>query len=202
MRNKAIIIVVAVLIVALASVAVVYFMNQNKSDGSAVNPEQNIGGEESSNKIATEDFSVTLPAGWKKTISEVEGVLAMATDPNEVLNDAAARAVSFKSYLAITADALAGKSMDEYMASIKGELQKNIPGVILSNENALTINGRPTRALEAEMTQQGISFKVLLVAIQGDEGGVWVLSYNTVKSSWDRYRDAFAESVKSFVLKK
>jgi len=63
------------------------------------------------------------------------------------------------------------------------------------------INERSARAFEAEMVQQEIDFKVLVVAIQEDENNVWVISCNTLKSKWDDYREMFAESVKSFTLK-
>ena len=158
--------------------------------------------EQSQNKIATDDFSITLPEGWSKTIDTIPGVVAMAANPNEKISDDAAQKINFKSYLAISSDALSGKTLPEYTQLVKEELETAIPNPIFSNENALTINNKPARAFEMEMTQLGVNFKVLLVAIQESEDSVWFLSYNTVKNSWENYKESFSESVRSFILKK
>jgi hypothetical protein len=172
--------------------------NQNKS---SVTPVEN-DVITSKNQLVTDDFSMELPPGWEKIISTVEEVSAMATNPDEVINDVAAQKNNFKSYLAVSTDTISGQTVGEYMQLIKTELQKIAPGVIFSNENDLTINEKSARAVEIEMTQQGIDFKILMVVIRGNGDDVWALSYNTVKSSWDGYIESFADSARSFTLKK
>jgi hypothetical protein len=154
------------------------------------------------NKLATDDFSMDLPAGWKGVPNTMAGVAAMAANLNEVINDPAAQKINFKSYLSVSTEPIAGLTMQEYMQAIKAEIQKSVPGAAFANENDLTINEQPARAIEINMAQQGADFKILMVAIQGNKDDVWVLSYNTVKSSWDGYLESFAASAKSFVLKK
>jgi type II secretory pathway pseudopilin PulG len=153
------------------------------------------------NQLVTDDFSMELPDGWKKVVSAAAEVSAMATNLNEIINDAAAQEINFKSYLAVSLDTISGQTMEKYMQSIKAELQKTNPGVVFANENDLIINEKSARAVEVEMTQRGIDFKILIVAVRGNGDDVWVLSYNTVKSSWDGYAEAFADSARSFVLK-
>lgn len=207
MQKNKIILILALIIVVLAVSAGVYMsgrektsLNQEESSAESQTGTNNIIA--GNNQLVTDDFSMDLPAGWSKTIDTVEGVSAMAANPDEIINDPAAQKINFKSYLAVSFDTMMGQTMEEYMQSVKDELQKSVPGVIFANESNVTINGRPARAIEAEMTQQGTNFKVLIVAVQGNGDDVWVLSYNTVKSSWDGYTEAFAASAKSFVLKK
>ncbi|MFA5355376.1 MAG: hypothetical protein WC302_01395 [Candidatus Paceibacterota bacterium] len=220
---KKIVLISVILIIVLAILAGFYIFNKNKL--SVVPPEdipQNDEPSEASdqnelladnqtemddaakerNKLVTDDFSMDLPVGWSKTQNTMAEVTAMAANMNEDIGDAAAQAINFKSYLAVSSDLLQGKTMDEYMSSVKSELQTAVPGIIFTNENSLTINGKPTRAIEAEMTQQGVNFKVLIVVVQSDDAEVWVMSYNTVKSSWDEYKEDFSESARSFVIKK
>lgn len=153
-------------------------------------------------QLVTDDFSMELPTGWSKTIDTMTGVSAMATNPDEIINDAAAQKINFKSYLAVSSDTLNEKTIKEYMQSVKDEIQMLVPDAIFANENVLTINERPARAMEAEMMQQGINFKVLMVTVQGNGNDVWIMSYNTTKNSWDGYKEDFSDSAKSFTLKK
>ncbi|MDD5606797.1 MAG: hypothetical protein PHN37_02980 [Candidatus Pacebacteria bacterium] len=156
---------------------------------------------EEKNKIITDDFSIELPLGWNKIDSTIPGVLAMAINSNEKINDLAAQKINFKSYLAISLDILEEKTINEYLQTIKNELQKNIPNIIFYDETDLVINGKTTCAVEAEMIQQGVNFKVLILVIKQDNENVWVLSYNTTKSNWDKYKEEFSNSANSFILK-
>lgn len=229
-KNKIIIVSAVVIVITLAILTAAYMLEQNKiinfdkntitgemeaqnnqNDGATGGDLQNKTAVENQtetsnavekNKLVTESFSMDLPVGWKGVPNTLAEVAAMAANINENIDDAAAKAINFKSYLAVSSDLLEGKNIQEYMASVKNELQAAVPGVTFLNENNLTINGKTARAIEVEMTQQGVNFKVLIVAIHGNNNDVWVLSYNTVKNSWDGYAEGFAESARSFILKK
>lgn len=214
MKNKKTILILAISVIILAVLAGIYISGRNK----LVNPEENktqdngvteTGPQNETdnivsekNQLVTDDFSMELPLGWSKTPDTAPGVLAIAANPNENISDAAAKNINFISYLAVSRDALQGKTMEEYLQSVKDELQTAISGAIFANEKDLTINERSARAVETEMTQQGVNFKVLIVAVKGDGDDVWVMSYNTVKSSWDGYKEDFSNSARSFILKK
>lgn len=217
MQKNKIILFSIILIIVLAILAGVYIFNKNKSFVAVENNEElqndqnetlsenqaetnnNIAG---NNQLVTDDFSMELPVGWSKIVNAAEGVSAMAANLDEIINDPAAKEINFKSYLAVSLDTIPGKTVEEYMQLIKDELQNAVSGAVFSNENNITINGRSARAVEIEMSQEGINFKVLIVAIKGNGDDVWVISYNTIKSNWDNYKEEFSDSVKSFVLKK
>lgn len=201
MKNKTIIIILIILGVALAVLAGVYFIKRNKAANQT--PTRNGGAiEQPQSKIITDDFSINLPAGWKQTAPAM-GSSAMAVNANENINDPAAQKINFKSYFAVSSyDTLQGKSMNDYLQIIKNSLSQTIPSVVFTNEQDITINSQPAHAIEAELTQQGVNFKILMVIVAGQGENVWVISFNTTKSSWDGYKEIFYNITNSFILKK
>ena len=157
--------------------------------------------EQSQGKLVTDDFDVNLPAGWRQTVPAM-GASAMAVNANESINDPAAQKINFKSYFAVSYDTLQGKSMSEYEQIVKSGLQQTISNVVFTKEQDMTINGKSAHALEAELTQQGVNFKILMVVVRGQGDDVWVMSFNTTKSSWDGYKETFYGVANSFNLKK
>ncbi len=157
--------------------------------------------EQMENKLVTDNFSLNLPAGWIKT-DAIEGVTAMAINSKENITDPAAKAINFKTYIAVSEDILNGKSLKEYMQIVKDGLRETISNVIFSNENEVVINERPAYAMEANLTQQNVNFKVLMVAVQGEGDDVWVISFNTIAGNWADYEKTFSNIANSFSLKK
>lgn len=217
MKNKVTIIALIIPGIALVVLVGFYFVKQNKS---LINLPQNAmqsnqastGNQEKANdgigvnnqiqnKLVTDDFEVTLPAGWEKTAPAI-GASAMAVNRNEKLDDPAAQKINFKSYLAVSYDTLQGKGMSEYLQTVKNGLSQIVSNVVFTNEQDVMINGRSAHALEAELAQQGVNFKILMVVITGQGEDVWVMSFNTIKSSWDGYQETFSDMVQSFSLKK
>ena len=217
MKNKVTIIALIILGIALVVLVGFYFVKQNKS---LINLPQNAmqsnqastGNQEKANdgigvnnqiqnKLVTDDFEVTLPVGWEKTAPAI-GASAMAVNRNEKLDDPVAQKINFKSYLAVSYDTLQGKGMSEYLQTVKNGLSQIVSNVVFTNEQDVMINGRSAHALEAELAQQGVNFKILMVVITGQGEDVWVMSFNTIKSSWDGYQETFSDMVQSFSLKK
>ncbi|MBU1017688.1 hypothetical protein KKA33_01525 [Patescibacteria group bacterium] len=220
MKNKIIIITLIVLGIMLAILAGFYFVRQNKSSvnspenttqqvsagsqekidiGAGLNNQTN--NEQLQNKLVTDDFEITFPVGWRKT-EPVMGVSVMAVNTNEQLSDPAAQRINFKSYAAVSYDTLQGKSLGEYLQSVKSQLSQTISNVVFTNEQDIIINNRSARAIEAELTQQGVNYKILMIVVAGQGDDVWVMSFNTIKSSWDGYKEIFSNIAKSFSLKK
>ena len=206
MKNKIIILVIfAVILIILAGF---YFLKQDKStsdlpinikdDAEKNNQTDN---EQLQKKLVTDDFEITLPVGWEQTTPAI-GTSAMAVNENEKLDDPAAQKINFKSYFAISYDTLQKKSLSEYLQNIKNTLLQTISNVVFTNEQDIIIDNKPARAVEAELTQQGVDFKILMVVIAGQHEDVWVISFNTTKSSWDGYKEIFSNITKSFSLKK
>lgn len=203
MKNKTIVSVLIILGIALAVFIGIYFIKQNKPPiDSSQNIGQQINTEQTQNKkIVTDDFEIDVPAGWEKTAPAM-GASAMAVKIDENLNDPAAQKINFKSYFAVSYDTLQDKNMSEYLQIVKNGLQQTVPGVVFTKDQDMSINSKPAHIIEAELVQQGVNFKILLVVITGQGKDVWVMSFNTNKNSWDGYKETFYSIANSFSLKK
>jgi len=194
MKNKILIIVGVVLLIVVVGGLWFYF----GKTGVPANTEKELEG----NMLVKDGFSIILPKGWMESQGTAEGITALAFDPNEQIAEEAAKKISFASYLSIGQDAPQEKSMSDYVTYTKEELKKALGAVEFTNEQALTINSKDAYAIEMELSQEEINFKVLMVLIKGDYDDVWVVSFNTLKSMWNGYKDAFYNSAESFVVKK
>lgn len=196
MEKKNIIIGLVILALALGGI---YFIQQNEQKNVAPEEGTEQQQEEEFSSLVKDDFSINIPQGWQETTAAT-GVLAMVVNANEESDDPVAQELGFRSYYAVSTDAAGGQEMDSYREAVKDGLEQSISGIIFTNEEQITINGREGYALEAELTQQDIDFKVLVVMISGEGDDVWVLSFNTVKVSWDKYSGLFYDIANSFVL--
>lgn len=159
------------------------------------------GGLVAQSELATDDFSVNLPKGWQRAEAGI-GISAMAVNIEENVTDPAAQKINFKTYLAVVYDTLQNRTLGDYLQSAKNGLRQAVPSVVFAKEEELSVNGRPTFTLEAELTQQGVNFYVLMAMIKGEGDDVWVMSFNTVKDSWQEYKKEFYNTINSFTLKK
>jgi len=157
--------------------------------------------EQPQNKIVTDDFFINIPTDWKQTAPAI-GVSAMAVKTNENVDDPAAQKINFKSYFAVTYDTVQGKSMNDYLQTVKDGLSQTISNIVFTKERDIAINDSSAYEIEAELTQQGANFKILLAVIAGQGEDVWVISFNTTKSAWDGYEEMFYSIADSFSLKK
>lgn len=209
MRNKIVIIIIIIMVAIMAVAVGFYFTQKNKLSANPVgnttpagqfetnnqtNPEQ------PQNKLITDDFEIILPEGWRQTAPAI-GTSAMAVNINEIIDDSAVQKINFKSYFAISYDTLPGKSLSEYLQGVKGQLQQTISDVVFSQEHETTINGKAARAFEASFAQQGVNFKILMVAVEGAGDDVWIISFNTLESTWAQYQEIFSNTANSFSLK-
>ncbi|MDD5750597.1 MAG: hypothetical protein PHU56_03035 [Candidatus Pacebacteria bacterium] len=173
--------------------------NQNVQEISADNNQPAV--EQPQNKLVTDDFSIDLPDGWRQA-PPVVGATAMAVNANETSSDPAVQKINFKTYVAVSHDTLEGKTIDEYLQNLKSELQRVIEGAVFTKEHDIAIGDKSAHAMEAEMVQQGINFKVLMVVMAEEGEDVWVISFNTTQSNWDGYVAMFYDTVNTFRLKK
>ena len=173
--------------------------NQVKT-GAGIEDNKQTSIDQSQSKLVTNDFEVVLPAGWQQTAPAI-GASAMAVKINEQINDPAAQKINFKSYFAVSYDTLQGKSMSDYLQIVKNGLSQTIQNVIFTKEQDITINENAAYAIEAELVQQGVNFKTLMIVIAGQGEDVWVISFNTTKNSWDGYKETFYNIADSFSLK-
>jgi len=213
MSNKILIYITVALIIVLGVVAGTYFVKENKLPDNELEKEETIipsnglednksgfsGNEtgpeaqEEENLLVKDDFSIKVPEGWRETTA-LQGISAMIINVNEEITDPNVKKINFRSYFSVSYDSLQERGMEEYVEYTKNSLSQVIPGIVFTHQEA--------QAIEAEITQQGVDFKVLIVFVKGvEEEDVWVISFNTVKGNWDGYKDLFYEIAESFKVK-
>ena len=195
--KKSFVIVIGVVLIISIGGAAWWYINTHGNTAKESSEEA----KQPQNKIITDDFSINLPTGWKQTTAAM-GASAMAVNANEDINDPTAQKINFKSYLAVSYDIFQGKNMNDYLQTVKNGLSQTISNVIFIKEQDMTINGRPAHAIEMELIQQGVNFKILMVVVKGQGDDAWVISFNTIKSGWDGYKETFYNVANSFSLKK
>lgn len=151
-------------------------------------------------KLETDNFEIDIPAGWRKTAPAL-GSLVTMVKVDEQINDPEAKKAGFKSYFAVGHDSARGKTLAEYTETVKGQLRQIMSGVVFTEDRDLSINGESARAFEVDFNELGIDFKVFMVVVEGTSNDVWVISFNTLQSLGDEYRETVFEIVESFKLK-
>jgi len=203
MKNKKVLIISAIVLLIIVVLGVWFYfdrsngLNLGKDDKNSEMEQQ---GSSQNNMLVKENFSIILPQGWMEG-NAIEGVSALAYNVNENITDAAAKAANFTSYLSIASDVSQGRSIAEYVEYTKSALRGVIPEINFVGDKDLTIDNRPAHAIEAELAQEGINFKILLVMIQGEGDKIWITSFNTLKSTWNDYKDAFYQAANTFKVK-
>lgn len=152
------------------------------------------------NVFATDDFSLTYPAGWQ-SVPAITGVSAMVVKEKENISDPEAKKMNFQSYLAVSYDSSEGKTKEEVVEYVKSEVAAVLPDVVFSNENFSTVNGREAYATEITFRKSGLDFHVLEVIIWGMENDLWALSFNTLEEMWQGYSSDFEKMTQSFIVK-
>ena len=125
----------------------------------------------------------------------------MAVDVASLVGDQRAQQINFHPYYTVVLDSLAGTTREEYMANIKRDISLIVPGIIFSSENDLEINANQAWAMEGDVIQNEIAFKLLMVFVKGKNDDLWVLSFNTTKADWDRDSAVFTEVAQSFLIR-
>lgn len=146
------------------------------------------------------DFSMKIPTGWAE-IQAMPSTTATVAYVKEAVTNETLKKINFRSYYAITFDALNKKTILGYSSFLKSTLQKLLPGIKFTQETTEKIADRDARIIEAEINQRGADFKILIAIIKGDDDKVWTISFNTGKDTWDSYRDTFLDVTRSFQVK-
>ncbi|RLG10692.1 hypothetical protein DRN73_07200 [Candidatus Pacearchaeota archaeon] len=203
MKNKLLIIIGIVLILVIGIGIGVYtarfglFSGQEARQPKAQKKEDL---EKKNNLLVKDDFSLVLPKGWKEAPSP-SGISAMVVNAEEKISDIAAKKINFRSYFSVKYDTLNGRNKEEYIEFIKKTLIQAVPGITFIYEEPATINNKDVYFIEAEVTQQGVDFKILISLIRGNEDDAWILSFNTTKANWPEYKDVFYQIARSFRVK-
>lgn len=147
--------------------------------------------------LSKDEFTVKMPAGWAE-VPAMPSTSATVMFVKENLQNEALQKINFKSYYAVTYDTLNKRSLSGYVTYLKGTLQKLLLGIRFISDKSEKIDNKEARVIEAEVTQKGADFKVLIVVIKGEGEDVWTLSFNTGKDTWDAYKESFYDVARNF----
>ncbi len=150
--------------------------------------------------LVRDEYSILIPVGWRE-VAAPTGVSAMVSYVDEEITDPNAKKINFKTYYSIQYDVSQNKSLAEYAKTIKTQLQQVVPGISFTNEWPLTVNSREAYNLEAELNQQGVDFKILMISVRGKGDDIWTIAFNTPKTNWQQYQSLFQEIIQSFEVK-
>lgn len=200
MKNKVLIIAAVVLLIIIV-VGVWFYLDKNKNSNNGIESNKNNINQEEEKMLVKDDFSIVLPQGWSESPAVMEGVSALAYNAQENLIDETAKNIGFVSYFSVAPDVLGGRDMAGYVEYAKGTLQEALGSIQFSNEQSLVINNKEAYAVAMDLNQEKVDFKVLMFFIKGNNNDVWTLSFNTVASAWNDYKDSFYQSAESFIVK-
>ncbi|HUT96460.1 MAG TPA: hypothetical protein VMW82_02755 [Candidatus Paceibacterota bacterium] len=187
--NKKTLIILGILFIILAGLVLAYFFIFKKTS-----PEQN-----AQTEINKDGFVIQLPGGWVE-VEAVMGSFATAMNNKEQINNADAAKIGFRSYYSVVYDTFNEKTDNDYLEKIETSLKGNFPEVKISKEEDKNMDGEPIYFMEADIIQQDIDFKVLL-AVNIKDKDVWIISFNTLKESWDEYKNLFHQIAGNFQIK-
>lgn len=151
--------------------------------------------------LIKDDFVMSMPTNWVEEVKTDEGIVAMIVNNKEEATNQWVKELDFKTYSAVSFEALAGRTPDKFIEDYKSALSKVHPGIIYSNEKTEVINGYDAYLMEARFYQDKVYFKVLISLIKGRGEEIWAVTFNTLSSNWDSYRDLFYQTLGSFQVR-
>ena len=203
--KKSFIVAVFVLILIIG-LSIGWFLGRGKNKGDSYVGQNGAGGgalegAAREDEILDKDgFSVMVPKGWKEATAPT-GVSVMVVNTGEEITDPALQKINFKSYYSVSYDNLGERTREEYITYIKDMVKQFAPGINFSSEEDLKINGRDIYKLEADITQQGANFKVLIFLIEGNGDDIWNMSFNSGAENWEKNKEIFNKIAESFIAK-
>jgi hypothetical protein len=201
--KKNLFIIAIFVLVLIIGLSIGWFLGRDRNKGSLGFGQEGIGerGAAQEDEILEKDgFSTMVPVGWQE-VAAPTGVSAMVANANEEITDLALQKINFKSYYSVSYDTLGERTREEYITYIKDMVKQFAPTINFSSEEDLKINGRDVYRLEADLSQQGANFKVLIFLISGRGNDIWNMSFNSGADNWVENKEMFERIVKSFSIK-
>jgi len=157
--------------------------------------------ESESRLVNNEAFSLEAAANWKESPALVPGVSLMMVDSAETSTRPEVRRINFKSYFSVSYATLDGKTLTQYNTYLKDKLTQMVKSITFKDLEPTIIDGRPTQVFSADLTQQGVDFKVLMFVATGKDNDVWMISFNTLAENLDKSQALFSQIATSFRVK-
>ncbi len=153
-------------------------------------------------RLVTKDkFSLRAPEEWLEAQDIPAGTLLIMVNDGEQVNNATAKQIGFRSYFSIVYDNSGQVPQENYLDALKDGLKQVFSGVVFSEKDSISIDGKQAKVLESSLSQQGIDFKILMFVFSGKNKDMWVVSFNTLPEKWNDYQGLFYQMAESFKLK-
>jgi len=157
-------------------------------------------GEPEDKTVLEQGFSIKVPKGWVEQPAPM-GVSLMVVDMLSVVMDERARQINFHPYYTVSLDSLQDLELQGYVEILKQGINQVTPGIVFQNEINSEINANEIYAMEGEVIQNEIEFKLLIVLVKGNAKDIWVISFNTTKADWDQNAPQFTDITNSFLIR-
>lgn len=193
--NKKTLIILGILIVALVGIILIYFLILKPSIVKDIS--DNTGAQ--AGTMENESFSIALPEGWVE-VDPIYSSIVMAIKDKELINDANAKKLDFRSYYSVLHETYSEKTEQDYLNKIKDSLRQSFAGVIISDGETKETSDGKIYFIESKFNQQNIDFRVMLAVNIRDENA-WVISFNTLEEKWEEYKNSFYQIAESFKIK-
>jgi hypothetical protein len=151
--------------------------------------------------VAKDAFSLEVPANWRESPALMPGISLMMVNSTEKSARPEVNKINFKSYFSISYDTLGTSTLGQYTAGLKEKLTKMVTGISFQDLEPTIIDGRPAQVFRADLTQQGVDFKLLMFVTEGKNKDVWMIPFNTLTESLNEYQSLFFKVATSFRVK-
>ncbi len=194
-KNTILTIIIVVLLLIIIGGGIAIYLNQKQDKGSE---STDVTVDTPSEGYQSEDFSIKPPENWERI--SIPNTLVGFRNTDETFSEGSPEnKINFQSYMAVSFDNAQGRTFSEFVDFIKEEVQKMVPSFNSTNQFEKQIDGKRTEFIEAEMVQQDVNYKVLMVVVDaGDK--YYLVSFNTTAGKWDHYKDLFYLTAESFRL--
>ncbi|MDD5710758.1 MAG: hypothetical protein PHV43_01485 [Candidatus Colwellbacteria bacterium] len=197
-----VLIVVAVAVGILGAGAYILFRNTPDSNiNTAVDAPQGEVHEASltqPGRYIGDGFSLEQMPGW--TVGHIPSTLVSFHNYGEEHpNGSPAVKINFKSYGAVSFDAVGGKTLDEVYQTTIETVKNLVPSIEVTAVEDINVNGLPTKLAVMDLLQQEVNFKVLLAVYLASDR-YYILSFNTTAEKWPEYKDGFYAVARSFMV--
>lgn len=142
--------------------------------------------------IYKDEFQILLPQGWREINPMANGVSMSAWD-EKISEEDAAKKINYHANYNVTYGKLEEQSKDDYLKMMKEQIKTLAPSVNFINEKS--------NSFEAELRQQNVDFKALIVLVFEKNNDVWNISFNAPKSEYEKYKPIFEKVAESFLAK-
>jgi hypothetical protein len=137
-------------------------------------------------------YTIQTPAGWQRIDTSMDGI-------NATLLVTGSSDARFRTNINVVSESLHGVSPDVYEQATIDNLQKYLPGFLLTGKGRQSINGIQARWIRYTQNPGGINLENTCYLVP-DEDVVYVITCSALVGHYDQYLPQFEEVRGSFRL--